>query len=119
MCGIAGIIDLSGSKRASQQNLSILSTTLHHRGPDDEGFLVSIDGKITTCFGAKTPAIVKENNYPYCPTISLEQEKRTALVYCIGGFPLLTQHLRVTSPCVVKINPFGLPTMAKFTTTSN
>ena len=51
MCGIAGIICLSGIDICE---LQAMSQSLHHRGPDDEGFcLIDRCGKIQPCSGVK------------------------------------------------------------------
>lgn len=41
MCGIAGIIDLAGRRRAPAGILSRMANTLFHRGPDDDGYFES------------------------------------------------------------------------------
>jgi len=40
MCGICGIVDLRG-RRVPEQNLRAMSNVLRHRGPDDQGSLIS------------------------------------------------------------------------------
>src|SRR5712671_4071611 len=40
MCGIAGIIDLSGHQAVPEGVIRAMSRALFHRGPDEEGFLV-------------------------------------------------------------------------------
>ena len=39
MCGIAGIIDLGGQRLAPEGVVQRMARALHHRGPDEEGFL--------------------------------------------------------------------------------
>src|SRR5829696_10405593 len=39
MCGIAGIIDLSGERPAPGDALRTMAGALVHRGPDEDGFL--------------------------------------------------------------------------------
>ncbi|MEO8438638.1 MAG: asparagine synthase (glutamine-hydrolyzing) [Spartobacteria bacterium] len=39
MCGVAGIIDLSGQRSAPEGAVQRMSRALTHRGPDEEGFL--------------------------------------------------------------------------------
>jgi asparagine synthase (glutamine-hydrolysing) len=40
MCGIAGIVDLSGQRRPAPEGaLQAMASALHHRGPDEDGFL--------------------------------------------------------------------------------
>ena len=76
MCGIAGIIDLSGCKRVTKSNLTLLSKTIEHRGPDDEGFLIDIGEEIIPCFGDKTPSIVKESKFNYRPDLPLPNQEK-------------------------------------------
>ena len=38
MCGIAGIVDLTGNRPPERQELASMITTLHHRGPDGYGY---------------------------------------------------------------------------------
>jgi asparagine synthase (glutamine-hydrolysing) len=40
MCGIAGIIDLTGRRQPDMAALQRMAQALWHRGPDDDGFLV-------------------------------------------------------------------------------
>ncbi len=40
MCGIAGLIDLTGKRQPDPAALRRMADALFHRGPDDEGFLV-------------------------------------------------------------------------------
>ena len=40
MCGIAGIIDLTGKRQPDPAALQNMAEALWHRGPDDDGFLV-------------------------------------------------------------------------------
>src|SRR5262245_25719432 len=39
MCGIAGIIDLSGERPAPAAALRAMAAAIVHRGPDEDGFL--------------------------------------------------------------------------------
>ncbi len=39
MCGIAGIIDLTGQRQPDQGAVRAMAQSLWHRGPDDEGYL--------------------------------------------------------------------------------
>src|SRR6266571_4129959 len=40
MCGIAGIVDLSGARRpVPGEALRAMAAALYHRGPDEDGFL--------------------------------------------------------------------------------
>ncbi len=40
MCGIAGIIDLTGRRQPDPATLQRMAQSLWHRGPDDDGFLI-------------------------------------------------------------------------------
>ena len=40
MCGIAGIIDLTGRRQPDPVVLQEMARSLWHRGPDDDGFLI-------------------------------------------------------------------------------
>lgn len=39
MCGIAGIVDLSGTRTAAPELLRRMADAIYHRGPDEEGYL--------------------------------------------------------------------------------
>src|ERR1700681_250037 len=39
MCGIAGVVDLTGRRAAPPEVLQAMADALYHRGPDEEGFL--------------------------------------------------------------------------------
>src|SRR6266550_3536168 len=41
MCGIAGMIDLSGQRTAPHGVVPAMARAIVHRGPDDDGFLES------------------------------------------------------------------------------
>lgn len=62
MCGIAGIIDLN-NKPVSASSLFTMTTTIKHRGPDDEGFLLGHIQK-KSCeefYGPDTLSSLKKN----------------------------------------------------------
>src|SRR5207302_2656686 len=40
MCGIAGIVDLTGDRRTPSGAIESMADALFHRGPDEDGFLV-------------------------------------------------------------------------------
>jgi asparagine synthase (glutamine-hydrolysing) len=44
MCGIAGILNLANNTAPRREELALMMTTLHHRGPDGRGF--HIDGPV-------------------------------------------------------------------------
>src|SRR5467141_3199485 len=39
MCGIAGMIDLEGSRTPPHKALLAMADSLYHRGPDEDGYL--------------------------------------------------------------------------------
>ena len=39
MCGIAGMFDLSGQRRAPEGVVQAMARAIYHRGPDEDGFL--------------------------------------------------------------------------------
>ena len=39
MCGIAGIVDLTGKRQLPEGILAAMANALIHRGPDEDGFL--------------------------------------------------------------------------------
>src|SRR5215469_10270713 len=39
MCGIAGMVDLAGRRPVAPDVLDAMAKSLHHRGPDEGGFL--------------------------------------------------------------------------------
>jgi asparagine synthase (glutamine-hydrolysing) len=41
MCGFAGLVFFEGEKKVSKDVLKAMTDSIHHRGPDDEGFLIS------------------------------------------------------------------------------
>ena len=40
MCGLAGVVDLAGTRRPDAAMLQRMGDALWHRGPDDDGFLI-------------------------------------------------------------------------------
>lgn len=41
MCGICGIVDLKGNRRVTVEDLQAMTSAIRHRGPDDQGDLIS------------------------------------------------------------------------------
>ena len=41
MCGIAGILDLDGSREINREALTRMSKALSHRGPDGDGYFIA------------------------------------------------------------------------------
>ena len=42
MCGICGILALNNNYRVKKETLLRMNSTLKHRGPDDEGYLLQL-----------------------------------------------------------------------------
>ena len=40
MCGIAGVMDLTGRRTVPDDIIQRMSRALYHRGPDEEGFFM-------------------------------------------------------------------------------
>jgi len=51
MCGIAGVVDNSG---LDIRGLMAMSSSIRHRGPDDEGFALQEKGTMIYCRGKDT-----------------------------------------------------------------
>lgn len=54
MCGIGGVINLENKDIDIIEGAKIISKTLRHRGPDDEGFLFFNDDKTVCAYGEDT-----------------------------------------------------------------
>jgi asparagine synthase (glutamine-hydrolysing) len=56
MCGIAGIINLKSPHQALDKKIHNMQSTLHHRGPNDQGFF--IDADLPIALGHRRLAII-------------------------------------------------------------
>lgn len=65
MCGIAGIANFSGT--VSAEDIKLMSNTLQHRGPDDEGFVFFDDENFITAGSNCTPSDVWASKHFYSP----------------------------------------------------
>ena len=85
MCGIGGIINLENKSIDIIDGANIISKTLRHRGPDDEGFLFFNDNKTVCAFGEDTQqeSISNKLNYGASTHISQiqQQEYRGVFVH--------------------------------------
>lgn len=73
MCGITGILNLSGRPLDLKGAIREMTTTLRHRGPDGEGFLaVAADGSGVPLFGADTPDHLRHQPWQHSPQQALE-----------------------------------------------
>ena len=57
MCGIVGIMMLNGNEAAEAENLHAMTTSLRHRGPDDEGYLLVNREGCHAFIGRDTPKV--------------------------------------------------------------
>ncbi|MBI4945707.1 MAG: asparagine synthase (glutamine-hydrolyzing) [Bacteroidetes bacterium] len=77
MCGITGIIDLSGKIDGIPRHISAMTDAIRHRGPDGEGFLLMNDAEMVSASGKDTPESVINSSFTYSPkspvgTVSME-----------------------------------------------
>jgi asparagine synthase (glutamine-hydrolysing) len=81
MCGIAGIINLSG---INIKEISKMTSIISHRGPDDEGFLFTNNDKTVVAGGNDTPAAAWEAVGSYMPKIKVDDLKDFAPYLAFG-----------------------------------
>ncbi|MBI2280426.1 MAG: asparagine synthase (glutamine-hydrolyzing) [Bacteroidetes bacterium] len=98
MCGIAGIYNLKGVEVAE---VVALSQTLKHRGPDDEGFMLSNNEHFENCSGNDTIAELKSlkhlSEVNFTPSLALVHRRLSIIdVSALGHQPLLTPDQRYT-----------------------
>lgn len=67
MCGIAGIYSLDPVQKIDMQLLREMTKRVHHRGPDDEGYLAINAGKsvVRAFYGEDSSAAVKAKYQPF------------------------------------------------------
>lgn len=79
MCGISGIVKLNGSSIELLDAARRMNSTLRHRGPDGEGFLLVDDaGNTTTVFTEDTPNEIYSAGFPHSPKIASTQVNSAA-----------------------------------------
>lgn len=98
MCGIAGIYNLKGVEVAE---VVALSQTLKHRGPDDEGFMLSNNEHFENCSGNDTIAELKSlkhlSEVNFTPSLALVHRRLSILdITPLGHQPMLTPDQRYT-----------------------
>lgn len=78
MCGIAGILNLSGTFPVLK-SLRNMTDALRHRGPDDEGYLIADikTGKVDIFGGKDTPDDVFAGPLPYAPQLRLDSARES------------------------------------------
>lgn len=68
MCGIAGMVNLSGQILELPEAVRRMSVSLNHRGPDDEGFwAIEPTGIQHTFWSDDTPEPVRGHHHPHSP----------------------------------------------------
>ena len=68
MCGIAGIINLTGKSDTIVKDVVLMTDAIRHRGPDGEGFMILKSNRdILTAFGRDTPPAVVSSSFNYAP----------------------------------------------------
>lgn len=79
MCGLTGIIDLSGRQRSDQLSETVagMARTLDHRGPDDWG--VWVDGEVGIALGHTRLSIIDLSDTGHQPMVS--ESGRYVLAY--------------------------------------
>ena len=75
MCGIIGIVNRQG---IALQQLWTMGDTLKHRGPDDEGYLLTntLTGAYDLAGGRDTPMDVFASPFLHAPVKSIDQIQR-------------------------------------------
>lgn len=71
MCGIGGIIALNKQHPVLKQDILKIADTLHHRGPDDEGFLIRSSEGLFPYF--RTHSKYSNSNLSYIPQKAFQQ----------------------------------------------
>lgn len=68
MCGISGIVSLSGKTDGLAEAARLMNAAIRHRGPDGEGYLlVTKDGKALPAFSEETPDDISSSGYAHAP----------------------------------------------------
>ena len=104
MCGITGIINLNGSISGIPRHISSMTDSIHHRGPDGEGFLFMNDSEIISAFGKDTPENVINSSFNYSPTFSIENVSLENIRFALG-------HRRLS---IIDVSPVGHQPMCDY-----
>ena len=85
MCGIVGLFHANGAPLAPNDLLA-MATAIHHRGPDDVGYLLgaAATGAFRLLGGAETPADVLGYPLPYAPAHRIETAISDDTPYTLG-----------------------------------
>ncbi|MBD3322938.1 asparagine synthase (glutamine-hydrolyzing) [candidate division KSB3 bacterium] len=84
MCGISGIVNRN--RTSFLENISRMTDTLRHRGPDDEGVVFFRDNRRTFHIfgGMDTPEEVYHSQFSYSPTQSFSGEVPEGSILALG-----------------------------------
>ncbi len=96
MCGIAGIIKLNNSSINLPENIRLMTQTIRHRGPDDEGFMLCSEDELTAAGSTDTPKDVWEADYQHCPKKNINELNE--------NFSLAFGHRRLS---IIDLSPAG------------
>jgi asparagine synthase (glutamine-hydrolysing) len=79
MCGITGIVNLSGRAVDLREAVRTMNSAIAHRGPDGEGFLaVTAEGKAEALYGQDTPQQLRNLEHVYSPKSALNDYTASA-----------------------------------------
>src|ERR1051325_26544 len=84
MCGITGIVNLSGTVPDLPRHIKTMTNALRHRGPDGEGFLFSSGSDIISAYGNDTPQNVISSSLNYSPDISIDNITESNFQFAFG-----------------------------------
>ncbi|TAL63221.1 MAG: asparagine synthase (glutamine-hydrolyzing) [Bacteroidetes bacterium] len=84
MCGIAGIVNISGSVENMPVHIKAMSDTIRHRGPDGEGFLFFNGVEVIPAYGNDTPEGVVASSLKYSPKIPIQNISQENIQFALG-----------------------------------
>lgn len=96
MCGIAGIINLSGQSPDIKNNIRLMTNTIRHRGPDGEGFLLSNNDECIALGGPDTPEEVYKSGLAFAPQQNIDSSG--------SGYNMALGHRRLS---IIDLSPGG------------
>jgi len=97
MCGITGILNISGKIQDIPRQIKMMTDTVRHRGPDGEGFLFLDDSEIISAYGKDTPQRVISSDLNYSSKISIESVPDKNYQFAFG-------HRRLS---IIDVSPAG------------
>ncbi|HEY4799000.1 MAG TPA: asparagine synthetase B, partial [Bacteroidia bacterium] len=97
MCGIAGIINLSGSAPEIHRHIKTMTDSIRHRGPDGEGFLFLKGKDIISAYGDDTPQTIISSSLNYSPQVPVVTLPEANYQFALG-------HRRLS---IIDVSPAG------------